>query len=120
MEKKTKNWIIAFAAVFILCCGCYYALKCSLPAGGTASIYIDGQLYKRVDISSVSQPYDIEIKTQYGSNTVHVENGAISITDADCPDHICIQSGRLYQSGMSIICMPHRLVITIEGGGVDA
>ena len=120
MEKKTKIWIIVLAAVTVLSCGGYFILKTTAGAGSIADIYVDGQLYKKVNIADVSEPYDIEITTEFGSNTVHVDKGCICVTDADCPDHICIASGKLYQSGMSIICMPHRLVITVEGGKIDA
>ena len=40
--------------------------------------------------------------------------------DADCPDHICEMMGELSGDGLPIICMPHRLIIEIEGGELDA
>lgn len=120
MEKKTKIWIIVLAAAFLLGCGGHFALSRLAPAGSIADIYIDGELYRRVNLSAVTEPYDIEITTQYGSNTVHVQQGCISVTEADCPDHVCMAMGELTQAGRSIICMPHRLVITLEGGELDA
>ena len=50
---------------------------------------------------------------------MHVEPGAISVTAADCPDRVCVSQGRISQSGMPIACVPHRLVIQIEGGELD-
>ena len=64
--------------------------------------------------------YDIVIDTKYGRNTVHVSRGAICVSESDCPDHICMNQGAITKSGVPIICMPHRLVIQIEGGGIDA
>ena len=46
-------------------------------------------------------------------------SGAISVTAADCPDRVCLSQGRISQSGMPIACVPHRLVIQIEGGKLD-
>ena len=43
-----------------------------------------------------------------------------AVTEADCPDHICVLMGRLTtDGGMPIICMPHRLMIEIEDDGLD-
>ena len=42
------------------------------------------------------------------------------MTEADCPDHICVYMGKLTtEGGMPIICMPHRLIIEIEDDGLD-
>lgn len=115
MEKKTKIWILIFAAVIVLCCG-LFAVQVFSADGTVAVISINGVEYDRIDLSKVKESYDIEIETEWGCNTVHVEPGAISVTEADCPDHICVQRGAITQSGIPIICMPHRLIIEIEGG----
>ena len=85
-----------------------------------AVITVDGEVVERINLSKVRESRDIVIETAYGSNTVHVEPGAISVTEADCPDHICVLMGRLTtDGGMPIICMPHRLMIEIEDDGLD-
>ena len=119
MDKKTKIWILALG----LCClaGLLLWLALSTLGGGTvAVISVDGAEYERIDLSKVTESYDIEIDTRYGHNTVHVEPGRISVSDADCPDGICVAQGAIDRGGVPIICMPHRLVIQIEGSGIDA
>ena len=118
MDKKAKIWIIVFAAVAVLCCG-VFAVR-TLSGGGTvAVISIDGEEYDRIDLSKVRESYDIEIETRWGRNTIHVEPGAISVTEADCPDGICVRQGKLTTAGVPIVCMPHRLVIEIYGDAID-
>ena len=62
---------------------------------------------------------DVDVKKTYtfesGSNTVVIKDGRVSITDADCSGD-CIACGKISKSGSSIVCLPHRLVIKIEGG----
>ena len=114
MDRKTKKWIIILAAVVIA--GLVsYCLAMSTGGGTVAVISIDGEEYERIDLSKVTGSYDIELSTQYGHNTVHVEPGAISVT----ADRVCVSQGRISQSGMPIACVPHRLVIQIEGGELD-
>ena len=44
-----------------------------------------------------------------------IENGACAITEADCPDKLCVGMGKIHYSGQSIICLPHQVVIAIVG-----
>lgn len=58
-----------------------------------------------------------------GVNRLIIRSGQAWIESADCPDGLCVKQGRIDREGQSVICLPHKLVITIEGGeaaGVDA
>ena len=119
MDKKTKNWIVVFVLFCVACLVLFAVLR--KPGSGTvAVISVDGVELQRVDLSRVRRSYDIPIDTPYGHNTVHVEPGAISVTEADCPDKVCVAMGKLTGDGIPIICMPHRLLIEIEGDSLDA
>lgn len=116
MWKQTKFWIILFAALFVAGCGAFLLLRGSGQSGSVAEIRVDGELYESIDLAAVTAPYDIEIRTQYGTNTVRVEHGAISVTAADCRDHLCVEQGRMTSTAIPIVCLPHRLTIRIGGG----
>lgn len=117
MDKKSIIFIVFFAAVVIIGLLLYIALGSS---GGTmAVITLDGEEYERIDLSKVEEPYDIVIKTGYGTNVVHVSPGAIGVSEADCPDRVCVNTGSITGGGIPIACVPHRLMITIEGGNID-
>ena len=45
------------------------------------------------------------------SNTVHIEDGEIWVSDAECPDHTCMKMGKLYSESLPIVCLPNRLII---------
>ena len=110
-------FIIIFAAVVIIGLLLYIALG---STGGTmAVISLDGEEYERIDLSKVEEPYDIVIKTQYGTNVIHVQPGAIGVSSADCPDKVCVNRGSITGGGIPIACVPHRLIISIEGGDID-
>lgn len=118
MDKKTKIWIGILLAVVVLGLLGFFALS-HLGGGTIAVISVDGEEYRRIDLSRVTESYDIEIDTQYGHNTVHVAPGRIAVTQADCPDGICVAQGAIDRGGVPIVCMPHRLVVKIEGSGID-
>ena len=118
MDKKTKIWIAVLLSVVLLGLLGFFALS-RLGGGTIAVITVDGQEYQRIDLSRVTESYDIEIDTKYGHNTVHVAPGRIAVTHADCPDGICVAQGAIDRGGVPIVCMPHRLVVKIEGSGID-
>lgn len=113
MMKQTKFWVILFSVLFILGCGGFLLLRSSGHAGHIAEIRLDGELYRSIDLDAVTVPYEIEICTEYGANTVYVEHGQISITHADCPDQICVEQGAIVDSLIPIVCVPHHLTIEI-------
>ena len=102
----------------LLCTASFLLLKYA-DRGSVAVIRIDGEIYEKIDLSRVDEPYEIEISTEFGRNTVLVEHNAISVISADCPDKICVNQGKLTGGGVPIVCMPNRLVISMEGGDTD-
>ena len=118
MDKKTKIWILVFVLLGAVSLGAFLLLR-GAGQGTVAVISVDGEELERIDLSRVKEAYDLEVHTGYGRNLVHVEPGAISVTEADCPDRVCVAMGRLQSSGVPIVCMPHHLIIQIEGGEID-
>lgn len=64
------------------------------------------------------------VETSLGANTVMVQDGAVSMKDADCPNGTCIQHAPISEPGPQIICLPHKLWIEVvpegsEGGAMD-
>ena len=117
MKKKNFLWALLFALV--AAAGLLLYGKLGRGEGMVAVVSVNGEVLERIDLSKVREAYEFEVTTPYGNNTVRVEPGAICVTHADCPDQICVFQGRLTGSGIPIICMPHRLVIEIEGGDID-
>lgn len=120
MKKHSSlKWIVIFLVLFVIFSAVFLLLKSFGQVGTIADIYIDGELYRKIDLDGVAKAYDLKIETEYGYNTVHVEHGGISVKEADCRDHICMAQGVISNDAVPIVCMPHHLVIEIEGDTVD-
>ena len=92
------------------------------PHGELVEIVSDGQVLYTLDLSK-EKKREITIEYQGRKNIIAVENGDIYMKEADCPDHICINTGRLRSSGVPIVCLPNRLIIRYKnsgGDGIDA
>ncbi len=111
---KTKTWIIIFGSLLALCAGLSLWIFLKPTGGNVANVYLDGKCVHSVDLSAVTENYEFTVSSDRGMNVIRVEKGYISVVDADCPDKVCIHSGRISDSAAPICCLPHRLVIKIE------
>ena len=84
-----------------------------------AVVYHEGKVIDSIDLSR-SGEYSMTYELYDTFNTVHYEDGAVWMEDADCPGKDCMQFGKISKAGQVIICAPHKLLIQITGGdGVD-
>lgn len=82
-----------------------------------ARITRDGVLLEEIDLTTVDQPYTLTFEDESGRNVVTVEQGRIRVSEADCPDRVCVNQGWISDGTVPIVCLPHRLMIEIKGGG---
>ena len=54
------------------------------------------------------------VSTELGTNLVVVENGTVRVSEADCPNHDCVNQGAISKAGQQIVCLPHKLTIDIS------
>ena len=79
--------------------------------GNIAVVTVDGQIYGTYWLN---ESRDVRIETENGYNVLHIEEGSISMTEADCPDGYCITRGSIHQNKDTIVCLPHRVVAEIR------
>lgn len=84
-----------------------------------AEIYLNGELIRTV---SLAEDCEFTVECESGYNTVTVRGGSVAVTDADCPDKVCMHTGAISGGAVPIVCLPHRLEIRIIDGddSVDA
>ena len=109
---KTRTWILLFAALLVACIALSIPLLLPSEDASHAEILVDGKLVRTVPLS-VSQQFTLTTHNG-GSNTITVQDGAIAVTEATCPDHYCMHRG-FCSGGTQIVCLPNRLVIRFTG-----
>ena len=116
MKIKTR-WLAA-ATALILALSLAAALWLFSHPGDarTAKIYVDGEVVRTV---SLDEDDSFDVRTEYGVNRVRVEDGKICVEDADCPDRTCVKMGWRSDGVVPIACLPHHLVIRVEGASAD-
>lgn len=81
--------------------------------GKTIVIERSGKEYARYEQDALTTPKTLEIQTEFGYNKIEVSDKGVRITESDCKDKQCI--GQISKTGEIIVCLPHRLVVKIEG-----
>lgn len=118
--KSTKFWIILITGVLVVCAAVSAVIFLWRGSGTVANIYQDGKLIRRIDLDTVTSPYEFVVQSETGGeNTVSVEPGQIRISQANCPDQVCVDTGWIHDGVLPIVCLPHQLVIEIDGNHTD-
>ncbi len=118
---KTRTWVILLLCILLLAAAASLYLWLRPAKGRIANIYVDGKLYRAIDLDALTGREVCIVETERGVNVIVAEPGRIRVESADCPDKVCVDAGWLSDSAAPIVCLPHRLVIELSGDApVDA
>ena len=107
---KNRYWIMLLAGILLLSFVPLMLPSTDAPADMVQIKYGNNFMTVRLD-----EDQELTFRAEGGGyNTVTVSNGAIAVTEADCPDHYCMERG-FCNSGTPIVCLPHKLVIEFVG-----
>ncbi len=111
--KLKKGDIIIICCVLciaaLIFCGIYFLS----PQGDTVRIEVDS---KNAATFSLDENITYSVKKDGKvTNVVEIKDKKVSVISADCPDKICVKHREICKSGESIICLPNRVVVSIEG-----
>lgn len=96
----------------------------------TAVVTIDGAEVDRFapsDLLEAPRTYSANgytLEVAYGllgdaSQLDHVNNGGeagLRVALSDCPTQDCVRTGTITRSGQSVVCLPARFILRLEGG----
>ena len=75
-------------------------------------VAIDGQ---EAAVFPLSGSEDVIIDGyQGGFNHLVIKDGEAVLTEADCPDRRCTRMGPISEPGEWMVCLPHRVTVTIR------
>lgn len=109
--KKTDFIILSIVAVLCLAGWSLYRYEFGKTAA-VAEIYYKSDLVETVDLVRGT---DRRFSIPQNKNVVfHLfSDGSICFEESDCPDKICIKTGRLSIVGQSAACLPNQIVMKI-------
>ena len=120
MDKKNKvklTFCKGDAAVIFICVmlavfiGAVFAGRIGTSQSKTVAVYQDGNKIREI---SLGENTEIIIENVY-TNKLMVKEGKVAIVESNCPGMDCVHSGWISQKGRSIVCLPNRVEIRMEG-----
>lgn len=64
---------------------------------------------------SLNQDRDVILKGPIGYTLLKIQNGQAWIVEAPCSYQICKRMGKISRTGQTLVCVPNRIFITVEG-----
>lgn len=113
---KKNDWIlmIALLAVAGLIGVGYTFIQGANTENAEAVVLIDGKEYGRF---SLDKDREERIELSDGSyNILVIKDGKADMTEASCPDKICVNHRDISKRGESITCLPNKVIIEIRNG----
>ena len=124
-SKKTNNGqikenlpalILALVLILLALGSCLYLLsaRSGSKTGTLVRITQKGQVIREISLSEVTESYEFTVWGENDSyNIIRVSPEGVQVTEASCPDKICVRTGIRKDSLLPIICLPNQLVIEI-------
>ena len=95
--------------IFVILASTMLLFSLDFSHGNTALVEVDGEVVKTL---SLEKNNEFVYKGKY-TNVIIVKDGAISITESDCPDNTCVHTGKIKSSQKVICCLPNKLIVRI-------
>mgnify|MGYP003305506459 FL=1 len=103
--------VIFFVILLAIFIGVLFMTKMGTDRGTTVCVYQDG-----IKIQELPLGEDTEILIQNSyTNKLSVKDEKAAIVESDCPGMDCVHSGWIGGKGRSLVCLPNRVEIRIEG-----
>ncbi len=120
MDRAKKNDKILIIGVLLIACIAGVILlftQKTVSDGGVAVVTIDGAEYAQF---SLDENVVEKIELPDGSyNILEIKDGKADITEASCPDGICVNHRKISKTNQTIVCLPNKVIITIQNGAED-
>lgn len=126
MHKQRMLCIVIVGGILLGATGIYGWSRYQQQAAavGIAEVSVNGEVLYTYDLQQErKKPEYLKISEDDDGNVVEIGTGYIVMYKASCPDQICVKTGKISKPGQTIVCLPHKVLITIKersDGNADA
>ena len=119
-KDKKKTWLFDIILVAVLLTVAlsaflifYFTRDTSDPESAKTVVV----RYENEVIATFPLCEDGEHKINGGTHTIRIKDGRVSVTRSSCPGYQdCVEKGEISEEWEKIVCLPYRLMITVEEG----
>ena len=114
VNRKNRNDVLFIAVLLLIVTLAGAAFFLLRGEGDSVTVTVDGTLYGTYPLHT-----DLTLSIRTGEsgeeeNLLVIRDGHAYVESATCPDGICAAHKPISREGESIVCLPHRVVITVH------
>ena len=110
--------LLIYVFILLLTAGSFAGLY-RMGAGSVAdrvTVEVDGKLIATYDLPKGDKQEEVRIDAGNGRyNLLRLTSSGAFVKEANCPDQICVKWGKITKPGQTIVCLPHKVVISMIG-----
>ena len=103
--------VISFVIMLAILIGVVFWMKTGSEEGNVVVIYREGEKIQEIPLNVDTE---VLIENDY-TNKLIVKDRKVAIEESDCPGMDCVHSGAISGKGRSLVCLPNRVEVRIEG-----
>lgn len=117
--KSTRFWLVILGVLLLAAVLGMVLIHSHRQTGAAVQVLQDGTVTDTLFLNR-NGTYRYE-SPGGGYNLVVIRDGKVSVTEASCPDQICVRHGPTDQTADPIVCLPNKLVVRVlaPDGGTD-
>jgi hypothetical protein len=105
-----KRDIILIASILAVAIALFLIVELTKEEGAGVTVKVDG-----IKVAEYSLSADGTYPLNGGTNILVIKNGKAYLSDANCPDKLCVHQGKISMTGETITCLPNKLTVTVFG-----
>ncbi len=110
---RIRNDFLLIATVLALALALYLIFTFGGTGGNTVVIIVNGQRTNTYPLSENTE-FTVGDEASDVFNNVVIKDGEVFISEASCPDGVCVSHRAVSKVGETVVCLPNRLVVEIE------
>ncbi len=108
--KKLRNDVILILSILLITVISAFLYFSMQKVGRSVLVIKNG---KQIATYSLKENCTLPIMDDNHTNMLVIKDGKAYISQADCPDKICVNHRPVSKSGETIVCLPAKLVVEI-------
>lgn len=107
---KKNDWIFVLVILCVSLSGFFVYAKFGQKTPAQVVVKVDGEVK---EVYRLSKNREIQIND---TNVLVIQDKKVTMTEADCPDQICVKHRPISKNGETIVCLPNKVIVEIVSG----
>lgn len=121
LNQFKKGDFIIFLTIIVVAITCMIPFRKIQNDNLICEISVDNKIIHSFKLNNNFKQV-IEINENKKNCTIIIENNCVWFSKSNCPDKVCIKSGKLTHSNQIVACVPNKVIVKIIGNNdkIDA